>query len=299
MLGGFRYEKRKVSAGIQIAFRIGGAGPPLLLLHGYPQTHLMWAKIAPRLAEHFTVIMSDLRGYGDSDKPESDPRHATYSFRAMAEDQVGLMETLGYGQFAVAGHDRGARVTHRMCLDHVDRVTQAAVLDIAPTLTMYERTDMAFAMGYYEWFILPQPEPFPERLIGADPKFYLRYELQGWSQNQESDIANIFNSECLAEYERCFCDPTTIHATCEDYRAAASIDLEHDRDDRKAGRKIQCPLLVLWGDANQVLRKFDMLDVWRKVSDNSVEGHALPCGHYLPEEVPQEVFEAFESFFNK
>jgi haloacetate dehalogenase len=297
MLEGFRFEKRKVSTGIQIAFRIGGAGQPLLLLHGYPQTHLMWAKIAPRLAEHFTVVMSDLRGYGDSDKPVSDPRHVTYSFRAMAEDQVRLMETLGYKQFAIAGHDRGARVTCRMCLDHPDRVTQAAVLDIAPTLTMYERTDMSFAMGYVEWFLLPQPEPFPERLIGADPKFYLRYELLGWSKDKESDISSTFNLECLAEYERCFCDPLTIHSTCEDYRAAATIDLEHDRDDRLAGRKIQCPLLVLWGDANRVLQTFDMLDTWRRVSDNSVEGNALPCGHYLPEEVPKKVIEAFESFF--
>jgi haloacetate dehalogenase len=299
MLNGFKTEKRRVATGIQISFRIGGAGPPLLLLHGYPQTHLMWAQMAPQMAQQFTVIMSDLRGYGDSDKPESDPRHATYSFRAMAEDQVGLMETLGYGQFAVAGHDRGARVTHRMCLDHADRVTQAAVLDIAPTLTLYERADMSFAMGYYEWFLLPQPEPFPEKLIGADPKFYLQYELLGWSQNKELDIASIFDSECLAEYERCFCDPATIHATCEDYRAAASIDLEHDRSDRESGRKIQCPLLVLWGDANQVLQKFDMLECWREVSDNTVEGHALPCGHYLPEEVPQEVFEAFKFFFYK
>ena len=299
MLDGFKYEKRRVATGIRIAFRMGGAGPPLLLLHGYPQTHLMWAKVAPRLAEHFTVVMSDLRGYGESDKPQSDPKHVTYSFRAMAEDQMRLMEALGYSKFAIAGHDRGARVTHRMCLDHADRVTQAAVLDIAPTLTMYERTDMSFAMGYYEWFLLPQPEPFPERLIGAEPEFYLQYELLGWSQNKESDISSTFDPECLAEYERCFCDPRTIHSTCEDYRAAASIDLEHDRDDREAGRKIQCPLLVLWGDANRVLRNYDMLDVWRKVSDNAVEGHVLPCGHYLPEEVPQKILEAFESFFNK
>ena len=297
MLDGFKFEKRKVETGIQIAYRIGGKGQPLLLLHGYPQTHLMWAKIAQRLAEHFTVVMSDLRGYGDSDKPKSDLQHKKYSFRAMAEDQASLMESLGYGQFAVAGHDRGARVTHRMCLDHPERVTQAAVLDIAPTLTMYERTDMPFAMGYYEWFLLPQPEPFPERLIGADPKFYLRYELLGWSQNKEAEIASIFDPDCLVEYERCFCDPLTIHATCEDYRAAASIDLVHDRDDREAGRKIKCPLLVLWGDANRVLQAYDMLDTWRKVSDNSVEGHVLPCGHYLPEEMPQEVIEAFQAFF--
>ena len=297
MLEEFRLEKQKVSTGIQLAYRIGGQGPPLLLLHGYPQTHFMWAKIASRLADHFTVVMSDLRGYGDSDKPKSDSMHETYSFRAMAEDQVSLMGLLGFDRFAVAGHDRGARVTHRMCLDHADRVTRAAVLDIAPTLTLYEGTDMSFAMGYYEWFLLPQPEPFPERLIGADPKFYLRYELLGWSGDKEADIASIFDPECLAEYERCFCDPLTIHTTCEDYRAAASIDLVHDREDRDTGRKIQCPLLVLWGDANPVLRAYDMLDTWRRVSNNTVEAKALPCGHYIPEEVPHEVIAAFESFF--
>ena len=299
MLDGYRYEKRKVSTGIEIAFRIGGAGRPLLLLHGYPQTHLMWAKIAPRLAENFTVVLSDLRGYGDSDKPPSDPGHEAYSFRAMAEDQVSLMEALGYDRFAVAGHDRGARVTHRMCLDHPDRITKAAVLDIAPTLTMYERTDMSFALGYYEWFLLPQPEPFPEKLIGADPDFYLRYELLGWSQNKENEISSIFDPECLTEYRRCFCNPETIHTTCEDYRAGATVDLDHDREDRESGRKIQCPLLVLWGEANHVLRTYDMLDTWRKVSDSPVEGCSLQCGHYLPEEVPLQVTEAFESFFKK
>jgi haloacetate dehalogenase len=297
MLEGFRLEKRNVSTGIDISYRIGGAGQPLLLLHGYPETHLMWAKIAPRLVDHHAVVMSDLRGYGDSGKPKSDPRHEAFSFRAMAEDQLSLMELLGYKQFAVAGHDRGARVTHRMCLDYADRVTHAAVLDIAPTLTMYENTNMSFAMGYYEWFLLPQPEPFPERLIGADPKFYLAHELLGWSQNKEAEIDCIFDPGCLTEYERCFCDPLTIHSTCEDYRAAASIDLEHDRCDREAGRKIQCPLLVLWGEANVVLKKIDMLDVWRKVSNFSVEGNPLPCGHYLPEEAPREVINAFESFF--
>lgn len=297
MLDGFRFEKQTVATGVDIAYHIGGVGQPLLLLHGYPETHVMWSKIAPRLADHYTLVMSDLRGYGDSGKPESDPQHEAYSFRAMAEDQVRLMVSLGYKQFAVAGHDRGARVTHRMCLDHPDRVTHAAVLDIAPTLTMYELTDMAFAMGYYEWFLLPQPASFPERLIGADPKFYLRHELLGWSQNKKAEIDSIFDPGCLAEYERCFCDPRTIHATCEDYRAGASIDLEHDCIDRKAGRKIQCPLLVLWGESNAILKKFDMLDIWRKISDFPVEGNALSCGHYLPEEAPKEVIKAFESFF--
>ena len=297
MLDEFRLDKCSVSTGVDISYRIGGTGPPLLLLHGYPQNHLMWAKVAPQLARHFTLVLSDLRGYGDSGKPKSDPQHVAYSFRTMAQDQVYLMESLGFGQFAVAGHDRGARVIHRMCLDYPERITHAAVLDIAPTLTLYESTDMAFAMGYYEWFLLPQPEPFPERLVGADPKFFLRYELLGWSQNQEAEIHSIFDPECLKEYERCFCDPQTIHATCEDYRAAASIDLEHDSDDREAGRKIQCPLLVLWGEANQVLKTIDILKVWRQVSDSSVEVHALPCGHYLPEEAPEDVIKAFESFF--
>ena len=175
MLEGFIFEKQRVSTGLNIAFRMGGEGPPLLLLHGYPQNHLMWRKIARKLAEHFTIVMTDLRGYGDSDKPRSDPLHETYSFRNMASDQVALMEYLGHQQFAIAGHDRGARVAHRMCLDYSERVTKAAFLDIAPTLTLYERTDMTFAMGYYEWFLLPQPEPFPEELIGADPNFFLRY----------------------------------------------------------------------------------------------------------------------------
>ena len=294
MLDGFEFRKETVSTGVDIAFRIGGAGPPLLLLHGYPQTHVMWAKIAPGLAERFTVVMSDLRGYGDSAKPASDVRHEAYGFRAMAGDQAALMTALGFERFAVAGHDRGGRVTHRMCLDHAARVTRAAVLDIAPTLTMYERTDMAFALGYFHWFFLVQPEPFPETLIGADPSFYLRG--RGVAAGPHG-IEAVADAACLAEYERCFTDPAVIHATCEDYRAAATVDLVDDRADREAGRRIACPLLALWGDAGLVHRTYDVLATWREAADGPVTGRALACGHYLAEEAPDATLAELLDFF--
>ncbi len=304
MLDGFDFAKRRVSTGVEIAYRTGGHGPPLLLLHGYPQNHLMWARVAPRLAERFTLVMSDLRGYGDSGKPASDPDHETYSFRAMAADQAALMDELGYGDFLVAGHDRGGRTTHRLCLDHPGRVIRAAVLDIAPTLTMYERTDMAFAMGYYHWFFLAQPAPLPETLIGADPAFYLRRKFAGWSkpsphQVGPAELDQAFDPACLADYERCFSEPATIHATCEDYRAAATIDLVHDRADRTAGNKIRCPLLALWGDKGLVHRTYDVPATWREVSAGPVEGQALPCGHYLPEEAPEETASSLLAFFQE
>jgi haloacetate dehalogenase len=297
LLDGFRFERRRVSTGLEIAYRIAGNGPPLLLLHGYPQTHVMWAKVAPSLAERFTVVMSDLRGYGDSDKPQSDPAHETYSFRAMAADQAALMAELGFERFALAGHDRGARTSHRLCLDHPERVERAAVLDIAPTLTMFERTDMDFALGYYHWFFLARPAPFPERLIGADPDFYLDTKFVGWSGGDGSALGRIFDPDCMSEYRRCFADPATIHASCEDYRAAASIDLEHDRADRAAGRRIACPLLVLWGAKGLVGRTYDVLATWREVASGGVQGRALPCGHYLAEEAPEETRAALLAFF--
>ena len=216
------------------------------------------------------------------------------TIRAMAGDQVALMAALGFERFAVAGHDRGGRVTHRMCLDHGERVTRAAVLDIAPTLTMYERTDMAFALGYFHWFFLVQPEPFPETLIGADPAFYLRG--RGASAGPHG-IAAVADAACLAEYERCFADPAVIHATCEDYRAAATVDLVHDRADREAGRRIACPLLALWGDAGLVHRTYDVLETWREVSDSDVTGRALACGHYLSEEAPEATLAELLDFF--
>jgi haloacetate dehalogenase len=260
----------------------------VLLLHGYPQTHVIWHRVAPRLAERFNVVASDLRGYGDSGKPATTADHAPYSKRAMAADQVALMKALGFGRFHVCGHDRGGRVAHRMAMDHAQSVASLAVLDIAPTLAMYEGTTDAYARAYWHWFFLIRPAHVPERMIGADPKLYLREKMG------ESLTRGVFTPEAWAEYERCF-TPGAIHASCEDYRAAAGIDLEHDRADREAGRKVACPLLALWGALGVVERCFDALGEWRRVADN-VQGRALPAGHYLPEEVPDLVAQELENF---
>jgi haloacetate dehalogenase len=252
----------------------------LLLLHGYPQTQIMWHRIAPALAERFTVVLTDLRGYGDSAKPPGGDNHEAYSKRAMAQDQVEVMTALGFEKFAVVGHDRGARVGHRLALDHPERVTKLAVLDIAPTLAMYERTDMAFASAYYHWFFLIQPYDLPERLIGADPDYYLEQKIGKWSKSE-----GCFEAAAMTEYKRCFRDPATIHATCEDYRAAAGLDLEHDRAD--LDRKLACPLLVLWGAEGVIERSYPVLEIWRERAED-VTGKALPCGHFLAEEAPAE-----------
>jgi haloacetate dehalogenase len=283
------FEQRRVAAGgTEINLRLGGAGPALLLLHGYPQTHVMWHRIAPRLAERFTVVCADLRGYGDSGRPPAGADHAGYSKRAMAQDMAEVMSGLGFARFSVVGHDRGARVTHRLLLDHGGRVDKAAVLDIAPTLDMYERTDRAFAEAYYHWFFLIQPHDLPERLIGADPDYYLEKKIGAWSK-----VGGCFAPEALAEYKRCFRDPAVIHATCEDYRAAASIDLAHDRADRD--RKIAVPLLVLWGALGVIERSYDVLGLW-SARAGQVSGQALPCGHFLAEEAPDETLEALLGF---
>jgi haloacetate dehalogenase len=244
----------------------------------------MWHKVAPGLAESCTVVAADLRGYGDSGKP--DP--GDYSKRAMARDQVEAMAALGFDRFAVVGHDRGARVTHRMCLDHPERVSRAAVLDICPTATMYAATDKAFATAYYHWFFLIQPFDFPERLIGAAPDYYIERTLGALTRTQD-----VFTAEAMAEYRRCFRDPATIHATCEDYRAAATIDLEHDAAD--AEERILCPLLVLWGAGGVVGRMFDPLAAWREKAAD-LRGHAIDCGHFIPEERPQETLAALRAF---
>lgn len=270
----------------QIHCVVGGNGPPVLLLHGYPQTHAMWHRVAPALARHCTVVCADLRGYGDSGKPPSDDTHAAYSKRAMAQDMVELMRNLGHAQFRLVGHDRGGRVAHRLCLDHPDAVSQLVVLDISPTRTMYERTDRAFATAYYHWFFLIQPFDLPERMIGADPAYYLRRKLGGWGTGLEH-----FDLRALAEYERCFSNPETIHASCEDYRAAASIDLEHDA----AVQKIACPMLVLWGERGVVNRLFDPLADWRAVATD-VRGRTLQAGHYLAEEAPDEILRELMQF---
>ena len=287
MLDGFTL-KRVATTETEINLRMAGQGPPLLLLHGYPQTHVMWHKIAPHLAERFTVVLADLRGYGDSGKPPGGENHEAYSKRAMARDQVEVMAALGFERFAVVGHDRGARVTHRLVLDHPERVTKAAVLDIAPTLAMYEGTDMAFARAYYHWFFLIQPHDLPERMIGADPDYYLDRKMGAWSKAESP-----FAPEALVEYKRCFREPATIHATCEDYRAAASIDLDHDRAD--LDRRITCPLLVLWGAHGVIERCFDALAEWRARADQ-VTGRVLPCGHYLAEEAPEETLKDLLAF---
>ncbi len=290
---GFCRERMAVN-GTHINALIGGAGPPLLLLHGYPQTHVMWRHVAPVLARSFTVVATDLRGYGDSGRPPSAPDHAPYSKREMARDQVELMRALGWRQFRVAGHDRGGRVTHRMLLDHPDAVVRAAVLDIVPTLRMYEKTTQAFATAYYHWFFLIQPAPFPERLIGADPAAYLRYNFGEGRPSRPAGLAP-FLPDALDEYIRCFSAPESIHATCEDYRAAASIDLEHDRADYGRNR-VQVPLLVLWGEEGVIERCFDPLADWRDYALD-VRGGALPCGHYIPEEQPQACAQELLEFF--
>jgi haloacetate dehalogenase len=261
----------------------------LLLLHGYPQTHAMWHKVAPRLAERFTVVATDLRGYGASGKPDGPPDHQAYSKRVMAQDQVRVMASLGFERFGVVGHDRGGRVAHRMVLDHENRIVRWAVLDIVPTRTMYLKTDRRFAEAYYHWFFLIQPAPFPERLIGADPDFFLNRHLG----SRHGGLA-AFDGRALAQYRSAFRNPASIHASCEDYRAAATIDLEHDEAD--LDHRILAPLLVLWGAHGIVQLCFEPLSDWRARA-TIVTGRSLPCGHYLAEEAPGETSEALLAFF--
>jgi haloacetate dehalogenase len=286
------FERRRVAtAGCDIHLALGGSGPPLLLLHGFPQSHVCWHRVAPRLAPHFTLVVPDLRGYGDSGKPASDPEHYAYSKRAMAQDQVQAMSALGFDRLGVAGHDRGGRVAHRMALDHADRVRKVAVLDIVPTRTIYRATDQGIATDYYHWFFLIQPFDFPERLIGADPDFYFMRTLGGWGSRRD-----VYAPEALAEYLRCFRDPAAIHAACEDYRAAATIDLVHDEAD--IDRRIAFPLLALWGKRGIMEKYFDVLATWNERAAD-VRGQALDCGHFLPEEAPAETAAALLSFFGE
>jgi haloacetate dehalogenase len=286
------HRSKKNFDNVTINFVKGGSGPPLLLLHGYPQTHIMWHKIADDLSERFTVVASDLRGYGDSSKPLTDENHETYSKRATAQDQVNLMSSLGFDQFFVVGHDRGGRVGHRMALDHPDVVKKLIVMDIAPTYTMYTTTDMEFAKAYYHWFFLIQPHDIPEKMIGQNPLFYLEKKFGQWGRDNSA-----FTKEAFSEYLRCF-TPETIHASCEDYRASASIDLEHDQLDLDSGKKMNCPLLCLWGAKGFVGRKYDMIHEWSKWVTH-VQGLELPCGHYLPEEAPEETLHAVLSFLDQ
>jgi haloacetate dehalogenase len=283
------FETRRVAtSGAEINLVTGGKGPPLLLLHGYPQTHVLWRKLASRLAAEFTLVIPDLRGYGDSSKPPGRPDHGAYAKRALAQDQVETMAALGFERFCVAGHDRGARVTHRLLRDHPERIERAAVLDIVPTLYRFETIDQKAATGSYHWFFLIQPAPFPERLIGAECEYYLRHSF-GLDRNPM-----VLEPEVFAEYLRCFKNPETIRATCDEYRAGAGIDLDHDRADRD--RKIKTPLLVLWGERSGQGSGYDVLAVWREHADN-VTGQAIASGHFLPEEAPDDTYHALRAFF--
>ena len=290
MFEGFELRRIEV-ADVTINSVVGGSGPPLLLLHGHPQTHVMWHKIAPRLAKHFTVVATDLRGYGDSTKPRGTALHVEYAKRTMAADQVAVMRALGFDSFDVCAHDRGARVAHRMAIDSPDAIRRLMLLDIAPTLAMYEQTTMAFATAYFHWFFLIQPYPYPETLLGADVEFHMKSVMGGrWAG------LDAFTPDAWAEYVRCARDPATIHGWCEDYRAAASIDLEHDRADRAAGLRIRAPLRVLWGQHGVIERCFRPIEEWRRVADR-VDGRALPSGHYIAEEIPDILLAEITSFF--
>jgi len=271
--------------GVRIKAIQGGNGPALLLLHGHPQTHAIWHKVVPELTKHFTVVAADLRGYGDSGKPEGLPDHSNYSKRRMAQDQVDLMRKLGYESFAVLAHDRGGRVAARMALDHPAVVRKLITLDVAPTLAMYEQTSFEFARAYWHWFFLVRPAPFPETLIRADADLYLKQTIGARSAGLKP-----FTPEAYAEYLRCLQQPGTAHGICEDYRASVTIDLEHDRESLAKGQKITCDFLALWGAEGVIEKCFDPVAEWKHFSDN-VSGHSLPCGHYIPEEAPELLLE--------
>ncbi|MEZ5849894.1 MAG: alpha/beta hydrolase [Hyphomicrobiaceae bacterium] len=276
-----------------IRLRRGGSGPPLLLLHGNPQTHAMWHKVAPVLAQRFSVIAPDLRGYGGSMKPPATPDHAPYAKTRMALDLVELMQALGHVQFQVVAHDRGARVAHRLALDHPARVEKMALLDIIPTIEHFERADMAFGLGYYHWFWFAQPHPFPENVISAAPDAWFRAHT-----SREPKDDGFFHPDALADYLRFARTPEMIRGMCEDYRAAATIDLVDDRASRAAGRKIQCPLLVLWGEKGKIGQWYDALAIWRQYAAGPVTGAAVQSGHYLAEEAPEAVLAHLDGFLD-
>ena len=289
---GFETRRFQVN-GVEIFARLSGPvdAPPLLLLHGYPQTHVIWQRVAQALRGRFRLVLPDLRGYGDSSRPAGDAEHLNYSKRAMAQDLAELMTQLGHARFGVAGHDRGGRVAHRLALDHPQRVSRLALIDIAPTLDMYAATDVRFATAYYHWFMLIQPAPLPERLLASDPTFFLHRALGGFgitgaggsAGSAQAALAYI-EPRALAEYERCFGRPDALHASCEDYRASAGIDLVHDRASRAAGEKIACDTFVLWGERGIVGQLFEPLALWQAQCAAQVSSAAIAAGHFIPEE---------------
>ena len=290
------FEQQKISipsddGAVEIAYQVGGTGPALLLLHGFPQTKAIWHQVAPALARDFTIVAADLRGYGQSSKPHGKADHSTYSKRSMAADQHALMQSLGFDQFFLLGHDRGGRVSHRLAADFPESVLRLMVLDISPTLTMYENTTMQFAKGYWHWFFLIQPEPVPETMIGANPEYWLKNHMGRHAGT------GIFTLDRWSEYLAGASNPQGMHAMCEDYRAAATIDLEHDRFDRDLGKKLEMPVRVLWGEHGLVNKCFDPINDWKRVA-NQVSGKTLPCGHYIPEELPGELIEDARAFFS-
>ena len=289
MFAGFQKDRCHVN-GVDISYRKGGTGPGLLLLHGHPQTHVIWHKVAEQLARHFTVVAADLRGYGDSSKPPANDQHANYSKREMARDSVEMMRALGFNTFSVLAHDRGARVAHRLALDHPGTVQRLVLLDIAPTLAMYAQTDEAFARAYWHWFFLIRPAPLPEALIESNPELYLRSVMGSRSAGLKP-----FTDEAFAEYLRCIKLPGAANGICEDYRASAGIDLEHDQADIDAGNHLELPLLVLWGAEGTVGRCFEPLKEWQQVATD-VRGKALPAGHYLAEEAPELLLDEVLAF---
>ena len=276
---------------ILISYQMGGSGPPLLLLHGFPQTKMIWHRVAPALAKHFTVIASDLRGYGASSKPPGLTDHSNYSKRAMANDQAQLMNALGFSHYGVLGHDRGGRVAHRLALDYGKQVNKLMVLDISPTLAMYEQTSMQFASSYWHWFFLIQKAPIPETMIGANTEFFMKQFMGGRHAG-----LSIFAPECWQEYVLAMSDPACLHAMCEDYRAAASIDLEHDRQSIAQKQLLEMPVRVLWGEFGQVNACFKPLEDWQKLGTD-VSGQILQSGHYIPEEIPEGLIAEALSFF--
>ena len=288
MFEGFE-EGRAELGSASIFYRRGGSGPPLLLLHGFPQTHAAWHKVAPLLADRFTLVIPDLRGYGRSRGPRPDPGHEGYAKRAMAADMLGLMRGLGWDRFLVAGHDRGARVGYRLALDAPEAVAGLAPIDIVPTVEMWDRMGMAGALRSYHWAFLAQPAPMPETLIGADPGFYLHHLLRRWAGDYHA-----LTPEALADYERSFAQPSTIEACCEDYRAGSGIDVEHDRADREAGRRIACPVLAIW--AIRYLSSQSPLATWQRWADQ-VQECAIDCGHFVAEEQPEACAQALVRFF--